>query len=494
MPVLAALLIALARRARRSPWPSWPHARAGARAACATSRAPSSSLARSWSEDGSSRGRVCARRAAGHAAPSWRSSPSRPAAATRWRSPRPPTRRARRARSCRSTASDVAGRAGVPDAARRSHVGDPRERPRTAASCSTGTRARVAPPAARPPRRPDRRGARPRLARAARRAAGRRATSSWRSSADEVGARDRARRARRAARPPGAHRRADRAAEPARVERGGRDARWRAPSAPAQPLCVALLDLDHFKAYNDAHGHPAGDAHLRRTAAAWRRELRAIDVLARYGGEEFGVLLPDTDLAKAHEVHRPRARRDARTARPRRPASSSTTGASRATRCSPAPTPRCIAPSTRGARRPSPLDSRVSKMTPPSRIGGSLGQATTQPDRAGRRDHRRRPRHRQGDRRGVHPAGHEGRDRRPRPRRGAAHRRPARRRARSRSSSTSPTAPRSRRFLDEVEQQLGPSTCSSTTRGSCRSARSRPRTTRPRSARSTSTSTASCSG
>jgi diguanylate cyclase (GGDEF)-like protein len=69
-----------------------------------------------------------------------------------------------------------------------------------------------------------------------------------------------------------------------------------------QPLCVALLDLDHFKAYNDTHGHQAGDAHLRRTAAAWRRELRAIDVLARYGGEEFGVLLPNCDADRAREV------------------------------------------------------------------------------------------------------------------------------------------------------------------------------------------------
>ncbi len=69
-----------------------------------------------------------------------------------------------------------------------------------------------------------------------------------------------------------------------------------------EPLCVALLDLDYFKAYNDRLGHPAGDAHLRRTAAAWRRELRAIDVLARYGGEEFGVLLPACDPAMAREV------------------------------------------------------------------------------------------------------------------------------------------------------------------------------------------------
>ena len=69
-----------------------------------------------------------------------------------------------------------------------------------------------------------------------------------------------------------------------------------------EPLCVALLDLDHFKAYNDMHGHQAGDAHLRRTAASWRRELRAIDVLARYGGEEFGVLLPACEPEMAREV------------------------------------------------------------------------------------------------------------------------------------------------------------------------------------------------
>lgn len=69
-----------------------------------------------------------------------------------------------------------------------------------------------------------------------------------------------------------------------------------------EPLCLALLDLDFFKAYNDLHGHQAGDGHLRRTAAAWRRELRAIDVLARYGGEEFGVLLPSCDIKEAGEV------------------------------------------------------------------------------------------------------------------------------------------------------------------------------------------------
>ncbi|SFO38763.1 diguanylate cyclase (GGDEF) domain-containing protein [Geodermatophilus obscurus] len=62
---------------------------------------------------------------------------------------------------------------------------------------------------------------------------------------------------------------------------------------------VVMLDLDHFKAYNDRHGHLGGDALLRSAAAAWRAELRATDLLARYGGEEFGVLLTGCDLRDA---------------------------------------------------------------------------------------------------------------------------------------------------------------------------------------------------
>jgi len=58
------------------------------------------------------------------------------------------------------------------------------------------------------------------------------------------------------------------------------------------PLCLALIDLDHFKAYNDGHGHPEGDALLREAAVAWSGELRDGDVLSRYGGEEFALLLP----------------------------------------------------------------------------------------------------------------------------------------------------------------------------------------------------------
>ncbi len=67
----------------------------------------------------------------------------------------------------------------------------------------------------------------------------------------------------------------------------------------ARPLSVALLDLDRFKAYNDEHGHGAGDRLLRTASVAWRRTLRGGDLIARYGGEEFAVVLPDCDLADA---------------------------------------------------------------------------------------------------------------------------------------------------------------------------------------------------
>jgi diguanylate cyclase (GGDEF)-like protein len=68
------------------------------------------------------------------------------------------------------------------------------------------------------------------------------------------------------------------------------------------PLTVMSIDLDHFKAVNDRHGHPAGDALLAATGATLRDKLRVGDIPARVGGEEFLVLMPDTDEASARIV------------------------------------------------------------------------------------------------------------------------------------------------------------------------------------------------
>jgi diguanylate cyclase (GGDEF)-like protein len=65
---------------------------------------------------------------------------------------------------------------------------------------------------------------------------------------------------------------------------------------------LALLDLDHFKRFNDAYGHQAGDRLLKRATTAWQTLLRSTDLLARYGGEEFAVLLPGVPLASGVEV------------------------------------------------------------------------------------------------------------------------------------------------------------------------------------------------
>lgn len=65
------------------------------------------------------------------------------------------------------------------------------------------------------------------------------------------------------------------------------------------PLSVIVLDLDRFKAVNDAHGHAAGDAVLRAVAARAAAVLRAGHLLARLGGEEFGVVLAGADLGQA---------------------------------------------------------------------------------------------------------------------------------------------------------------------------------------------------
>jgi diguanylate cyclase (GGDEF)-like protein len=69
-----------------------------------------------------------------------------------------------------------------------------------------------------------------------------------------------------------------------------------------RPLCVAMIDLDHFKEFNDERGHQAGDRFLKQAAAAWGVELRGTDFLARYGGEEFALALPGCTPEQAIEV------------------------------------------------------------------------------------------------------------------------------------------------------------------------------------------------
>lgn len=69
-----------------------------------------------------------------------------------------------------------------------------------------------------------------------------------------------------------------------------------------QPLCMLMLDVDHFKAYNDQHGHLAGDYALCLVAHTLRTQLRPKDSLTRFGGEEFVILLPELNAEESRRI------------------------------------------------------------------------------------------------------------------------------------------------------------------------------------------------
>ena len=78
---------------------------------------------------------------------------------------------------------------------------------------------------------------------------------------------------------------------------------WRRCLRNGKPISLVMIDIDHFKHYNDEYGHLQGDTCLQAVAAALRDGLgRAQDLVARYGGEEFVCLLPECSLTGARQV------------------------------------------------------------------------------------------------------------------------------------------------------------------------------------------------
>jgi diguanylate cyclase (GGDEF)-like protein len=80
-------------------------------------------------------------------------------------------------------------------------------------------------------------------------------------------------------------------------------AEWDRAQRAGGSIALAMVDIDHFKSFNDEYGHLAGDTCLRRVADVLRTSIRpSTDLVARYGGEEFLVVLPGADLAAASVV------------------------------------------------------------------------------------------------------------------------------------------------------------------------------------------------
>ncbi|MBL7502747.1 diguanylate cyclase [Frankia sp. CNm7] len=80
------------------------------------------------------------------------------------------------------------------------------------------------------------------------------------------------------------------------------DAEWHRARHQATPLALAMIDIDHFKSYNDRHGHTAGDLCLQRVATCLTDNTRDTDLTARYGGEEFVTVMPGADLDTARRT------------------------------------------------------------------------------------------------------------------------------------------------------------------------------------------------